>query len=79
MDEISEALAIEYAVVRREFLRATSDQIAERMLDRLSERQQLELAAQALSWSEEPGSRRDLARLAVRNFVDAWEGDPDAS
>ncbi len=77
--DISEELAIQYAVVRREFLRATGDQIVERMLDRLDEAQQLELASQALTWSEEPGSRRDLARLAVRNFVDAWEGDPDAS
>jgi len=77
--DISEELAIQYAVVRREFLRATGDQIVERMLDRLDEGQQLELASQALTWSERPGSRRDLARLAVRNFVDAWEGDPDAS
>ncbi len=77
--DISEELAIQYAVVRREFLRATGDQIVERMLDRLDEAQQLELASQALTWSEEPGSRRDLARLAVRNFVDAWEGDADAS
>lgn len=77
--DISEELAIQYAVVRREFLRATGDQIVERMLDRLDEGQQLELASQALTWSEQPGSRRDLARLAVRNFVDAWEGDPDAS
>jgi len=77
--DISEELAIQYAVVRREFLRATGDQIVERMLDRLDEAQQLELASQALAWSEQPGSRRDLARLAVRNFVDAWEGDPDAS
>jgi hypothetical protein len=77
--DISEELAIQYAVVRREFLRATGDQIVERMLDRLDEAQQLELASQALTWSEQPGSRRDLARLAVRNFVDAWEGDPDAS
>lgn len=79
VDEISEELAIQYAVVRREFLRATEEQIVERMLDRLTDAQQLELAAQALSWSEQPGSRRDLARLAVRNFVSAWEGDPDAS
>jgi hypothetical protein len=77
--DISEELAIEYAVVRREFLRATQDQIVERMLDRLNEARQLELASQALTWSEQPGSRRDLARLAVRNFVEAWEGDPDAS
>ncbi|MBA3367201.1 MAG: hypothetical protein H0T99_00730 [Geodermatophilaceae bacterium] len=77
--DISEELAIEYAVVRREFLRATQDQIVERMLDRLDEAQQLELASEALTWSEQPGSRRDLARLAVRNFVEAWEGDPDAS
>ncbi|MGI8722077.1 MAG: hypothetical protein ACR2JG_07600 [Geodermatophilaceae bacterium] len=77
--DISEELAIEYAVVRREFLRATQDQIVERMLDRLNEVQQLELASQALTWSEEPDSRRDLARSAVRNFVKAWEGDPDAS
>lgn len=79
VDEISEDLAIQYAVVRREFLRATEDQVVERMLDRLTESQLLELAAQALSWTEAPGSRRDLARLAVRNFVSAWEGDPDAS
>ncbi|MBA3338697.1 MAG: hypothetical protein H0T54_02925 [Geodermatophilaceae bacterium] len=79
MDEISEELAIQYAVVRREFLRATEEQVVERMLDRLTETQLLELAAQALSWTEEPASRRELARLAVRNFVNAWEGDPDAS
>ncbi len=77
--DISEELAIEYAVVRREFLRATQDQIVERMLDRLDEARQLELASQALTWSEQPGTRRDLARLAVRNFVEAWDGDPDAS
>ncbi len=79
VDEISEELAIQYAVVRREFLRATEEQVVERMLDRLTETQLLELAAQALSWTEEPASRRELARLAVRNFVNAWEGDPDAS
>ena len=79
VDEITEELAIQYAVVRREFIRATEDQIVERMLDRLNEQQQLELAAQALTWSQQPGTRRDLARLAVRNFVIAWEGDPDAS
>lgn len=79
VDEITEELAIQYAVVRREFLRATEDQVVERMLDRFTEQQQLELAAQALSWSEQPGSRRDLARLAVPNFVSAWEGDPDAT
>ena len=78
VDEITEELAIQYAVVRREFIRATDDQIVERMLDRLNEQQQLELASQALSYSDQPGSRRDLARLAVRNFVRAWEGDPDA-
>lgn len=77
--EISEELVIEYAVVRREYLRASQDEIVERMLDRLSETQQLELAAQALSWSEEPDSRRELARLAVRNFVIAWEGEPEDS
>jgi len=79
VDEITEELAIHYAVVRREFIRATEEQLVERMLDRLDERQQLELAAQALSYTEEPGSRRDLARVAVANFVRAWEGDPDAS
>lgn len=79
VDELTEELAIQYAVVRREFIRATEDQIVERMLDRLSEQQQLELAAQALSYSDQPGSRRDLARLAVRNFVRAWEGDQDTS
>lgn len=79
MDEISEELAIQYAVVRREFIRATEDQIVDRMLDRFTDAQQLELASQALTWSEEPGTRRDLARLAVRNFVKAWEGGADAS
>ncbi|MDQ3733388.1 MAG: hypothetical protein M3400_05200 [Actinomycetota bacterium] len=79
MDEISEELAIQYAVVRREYLRASEEQIVDRILDRLTEAQQLELAAQALSWTEEPASRRELARLAVQNFVSAWEGDPDAS
>lgn len=77
--KISEELAIQYAVVRRDDLRASEEQVVERMLDRLTEAQQLELAAQALSWTEEPGSRRDLARLAVQNFVTAWEGDPDSS
>lgn len=79
VDEITEELAIQYAVVRREFIRATEDQLIEGMLDRLTESQLLELAAQALSFTEEPGSRRDLARLAVRNFVRAWEGDPNAT
>ena len=79
MDELSEELAIQYAVVRREYLRASEEQVVERMLDRLTEAQQLALAAQALSWTEEPGTRRELARLAVQNFVKAWEGDPDSA
>jgi len=79
VDEITEDLAIQYAVVRREFIRATHEQIVEAILDRLTDQQQLELAAQALSYTEEPGNRRDLARLAVGNFVIAWEGEPDTS
>jgi hypothetical protein len=78
MDEITEELAIQYAVVRREFIRAGGEEIVERILDRLDDKQQLELAAQALSYTEQPGGRRELARLAVANFVTAWEGDPDA-
>jgi len=33
VDEITEELAIQYAVLRREFIRATDEQIVERMLD----------------------------------------------
>ena len=60
VDEITEELAIQYAVVRREFIRATEDQLVERMLDRLDERQQLELAAQA----QQLGADADQRALA---------------
>ncbi|MEJ7771877.1 MAG: hypothetical protein WKF51_08235 [Geodermatophilaceae bacterium] len=76
--EITEELAMHYAVARRDRPLASSDQIAERMLGWLTEDQELQLASQAQLWSAEQASTRELALLAVRNFVEAWEGDPDA-
>ncbi len=68
MADIHEELVIQYALARRERLRADAEEIAER-----TDEQHLVLAGDALLWSQELTSRRDLALLAVRNFVLAME------
>lgn len=76
MDGMNEELSMEYAVTRRQFPGATADEIAARILERLSAEQHLVLAEEALLWHHEPASRRDLALMTARNFVLAIEADP---
>ncbi len=74
---INEELSMEYAMARRQLPMATADEIARRITARLSTAQHRTLAEDALLWHQEPASRRDLALMAVRNFVLAIETDPD--
>lgn len=76
MDGINEQLSIEYAVTRRQFPRATIDEVAAAIVDRLSAEQLLALAEEALLWHHETASRRELALLTARNFALAIESDP---
>ena len=77
MTDINEELAVQYAVVRRVRPTANTDEIAERIVDRLGDDEHLALAQEALLWHHEPADRRDLALMAVRNFVLAMESGPD--
>ncbi len=77
MTDINEELAIQYALARRARPTADVDQIAERITERLGDDEHLALAEEALLWSQEPAGRRELALMAVRNFVLAMESDPD--
>ncbi|HEV2088509.1 MAG TPA: hypothetical protein VGR21_09370 [Cryptosporangiaceae bacterium] len=77
MHGINEELSMEYAMARRLLPGATVDQIAERITGRLTAEQHLVLAQDTLLWHEEPADRRELALIAVRNFVLAIESDPE--
>ncbi|MCA1674631.1 MAG: hypothetical protein LC799_21380 [Actinobacteria bacterium] len=77
MADINEELAVQYAMARRARPTATADEIAERITERLGDDEHLALAEEALLWSQEPAGRRELALMAVRNFVLAMESDPD--
>ncbi len=77
MTDINEELAVQYALARRARPTADVDQIAERIIERLGDDEHLALAEEALLWSQEPAGRRELALMAVRNFVLAMESDPD--
>ncbi|MDQ3885533.1 MAG: hypothetical protein M3308_00590 [Actinomycetota bacterium] len=77
MTDINEELAVQYAVVLRARPTANADEIAERIIDRLGKDEHLALAEEALLWHHEPADRRELALMAVRNFVLAMESGPD--
>lgn len=66
-------LAAHYAQARRQRPLATAEQIATRIVEWLTEDELLVLAEEALGWHQEPAGRRELALLAVRNFVAAME------
>ena len=69
-------LAMHYAQARRQRPTASREQVAARILEWLTDDELLELAEEALGWHQEPAGRRELALLAVRNFVAAMEDDP---
>lgn len=76
MTDVNEELAVEYALARRALPSADADEIALWITQRLTGDQQLALAQDALLWHHEPADRRELALMAVRNFVLAIESDP---
>lgn len=69
-------LARHYAQARRQRPLASADEIATRIVEWLTDDELLDLAEEALGWHQEPAGRRDLALLAVRNFVAAMEDGP---
>lgn len=69
-------LAAHYAQARRQRPLATAEEIATRIVEWLTDDELLVLAEEALCWHQEPGGRRELALLAVRNFVAAMEDGP---
>jgi len=69
-------LATHYAQARRQRPQASADEIATRIVEWLTEEELLDLAEEALGWHQEPAGRRELALLAVRNFVAAIEDGP---
>jgi len=69
-------LAAHYAQARRQRPLATTEQIVTRIVEWLTDDELLVLAEEALSWHQEPAGRRELALLAVRNFVAAMEDAP---
>ncbi len=69
-------LATHYAQARRQRPLATSEQIAARIVEWLTDDELLLLAEEALGWHQEPAGRRELALMAVRNFVAAMEEGP---
>ena len=68
-DEVNEELAIQYAMARRQRPFGSAEEIAEMVLSRLSEEEQLVLASDALLWNEACPSRRDLARQVIVAYV----------
>lgn len=70
------ALATHYAQARRQRPLASADEIATRIVEWLTDDELLDLAEEALGWHQEPAGRRELALLAVRNFVAAIEDAP---
>lgn len=77
MTDIHQELAIQYALMRREYPRDDTEKIAQRVAARLDEHQRLALAEEALIWSDETADSDELALAAVRNFVLAMEADPN--
>ncbi|MGH3622977.1 MAG: hypothetical protein ACRDQ5_14465 [Sciscionella sp.] len=75
MIDIHQELAIQYALMRREYPRDDAEKIAKRVTARLDEHQRLVLAEEAMIWSDEAADREELALAAVRNFVLAMETD----
>lgn len=68
-DEVNEELAIQYALARRQRPLASPEEIAEVVLSRLSDEEQLILAGDALLWNEESAGRHDLALHTVLAYV----------
>lgn len=77
--EVNEELAIQYAMARRLRPLASTEEIAEVVLSRLSDEEQLVLAGDALLWNEEWTGRRDLARQTILAYIRDIETDGDAS
>lgn len=69
-------LAAHYAQARRQRPLAPAEDIATRIIEWLTDDELLVLAGEALGWHQEPAGRRELALLAVRNFVAAMEDGP---
>ncbi|HKR48194.1 MAG TPA: hypothetical protein VJT72_01220 [Pseudonocardiaceae bacterium] len=76
-EDQDDELATQYVLARR--LRPDLDgpALAQVIMSRLSEEQQLRCAQDALAWAPHPGDRRELALCYVLNFVLAMETDPE--
>jgi len=75
-DEVGAWTANWRGTTRRQRPLATTEQIATRIIEWLTDDELLVLAEEALGWHQEPAGRRALALLAVRNFVAAMEDPP---
>ncbi len=69
ISDVNEELSIQYAMARRQYPLASAEKIAEVVLSRLSDEEQLVLAGDALLFNEESAGRRDLARHTVMAYV----------
>jgi hypothetical protein len=74
--DVNEELTIQYAMARRQRPRASVEEIAELVLSRLGDEQQLILAGDAMLWNDDSSDRLDLARQTVLAYVRDVEGDP---
>jgi len=63
-------------MARRQYPLASAEKIADVVLSRLSDEEQLILAGDALLWNEESAGRHDLARHTVMAYVLEIESGP---
>jgi hypothetical protein len=75
--DVNEELAIQYAMARRQHPLADIEEIADIVLSRLSDEEQLVLAGDALLWIEGCSGRRELARHVVVSYVRDIEAGRD--
>lgn len=76
--DVNEELTIHYAIARRQRPFASVEEIAELVLSRLGEEQQLILASDAMLWNDDAADRLDLARQTVLAYVRDVETDFEA-
>jgi hypothetical protein len=78
IDDHNDDLATQYVLARRLRPDLEGQELARLIVSRLSEDQILNLAGEALTWTQHPTDREELAMRYVENFVLAMESDPDA-
>jgi hypothetical protein len=76
--EVNEELAIQYAMARRQRPLASVEEVAELMLSRLGDEEQLVLASDAMLWNDDSSDRLDLARQTVLGYIRDIETDFEA-